>query len=180
MQIELFSDRLRLRNIRPEDKAHFVMMLTSPEVNQFVRECEPLDVIETKFQQRLAPWRYESGDWLTLVIETLDGEFVGYTGFHMDDELCRRAEVGYLLTPAMQGRGYATEATRAVIDWGALSFNIHKFIACCSEANLGSRKVLERIGFKLEGILRDQTRIKDSWHNDCVYGLLTHERPEVN
>lgn len=180
MDIELFTDRLKLRTLNLNDKANFVALQTNAEVNRFVRVCESIPEVEAKFEARLVPWEYQSGDWLTLVIETLNGDFVGYTGFHMDCGLSRRAEVGYMLTPDMAGRGFATEATRAVIDWGAHLFGIHKFVAYCSEQNCGSRAVLERLGFVQEGLLRRHSLIGDQWHNDCVYGLLADERSDVN
>ncbi|ABL99470.1 GNAT family N-acetyltransferase [Shewanella amazonensis] len=180
MHIELFTDRLKLSTLVPNDKANFVAMQTDVGVNRYVRVCESLPQVEAKFEARLVPWEFESGEWLTLVIETLEGDFVGYTGFHQDCALSRRAEVGYMLSPAMSGRGFATEATRAVIDWGAHLFDIHKFVAWCSEQNLGSRAVLERLGFQLEGVLKSHSLIGDEWHNDCVYGLLADERGDVN
>ncbi|MBT1443164.1 GNAT family N-acetyltransferase [Shewanella sp. JM162201] len=180
MPIQLYTNRLRLRPLISADRDNFIAMQTDAEVNRYVRVCESVAEVERKFEARLNPWRYDSGEWLTLVIETLDGEFVGYTGFHMECALSRRAEVGYMLSPAMSGKGFATEATRAVIDWGAHSFNVHKFIAWCSESNAGSRKVLERLGFTLEGVLKCHSLIGDVWHNDCVYGLLADARLDVN
>ncbi|QSX31265.1 GNAT family N-acetyltransferase [Shewanella cyperi] len=172
VEVELYTDRLRLRNLRETDKPDFIRLHLDESVNRLVRDIEPLAVIEEKFNQRHLPWYYESGLWLTLVIETLDGRFVGYTGFHCEDGVSKRAEVGYLLAPEAQGQGFATEATRAVIDWGRHVYGIHKFIAWCAADNLGSRRVLEKCGFQLEGLLKQHTLIGGQWHDDCIYGLL--------
>ena len=50
----------------------------------------------------------------------------------------------------MQGYGYATESLQAVIDWGRLQFNIHKYVAVCERGNFASQKVLTKLGFNLE------------------------------
>ncbi|MBO2616678.1 GNAT family N-acetyltransferase [Shewanella algae] len=175
--IEIYTDRLRIRTLTAQDWPAFLALHCDPEVGRFVREPEPQEQIKAKFEQRSQPWRYESGDWLTLVIEELGSDcFVGLTGFYCVDPELAQAEVGYLLHPDMQGKGYATESLRGVIDWGCLSFNIHKFIGHCANDNLASVKVMEKCGFELEGILRHNFRIGDLWVDDRAYGLLSDER----
>ncbi len=175
--IELYTDRLKLRTLRDTDWQDFLAIHLSTEVNQYVREPETLDDIKAKFEQRSLPWFYESGDWLTLVIEELQtGKFVGFTGLHCDDLVSERAEVGYLLAVDAQGKGYGTESLRAVIDWACIRYSIHKFVGQCAKANVGSARVMEKCGFKLEGLLKQHIKINGVWHDDCVYGLLTSER----
>ncbi|GGP51384.1 hypothetical protein GCM10009347_18060 [Shewanella algicola] len=112
-----------------------------------------------------------------MVIERLDNQqFVGLIGFRCDDLALKRAEVGYLIAPEQQGNGYATESLRTVIDWGALQFEMHKYIALCCHENLASRKVLENVGFVQEGTLRQNTCINQQWFDDCYFGLLTSQR----
>ena len=177
--LELYTDRLRLRSLRADDWDDFLMLHQDPIINQFVSRPVEESVILEKFEHRLAPWQYESGDWLTLVIEELGTDkFIGYTGLYCVNYECNRAEVGYMLANEGQGKGYATEGLKAVIDWACLSFQVHKFIGLCAKQNIASAKVLEKNGFQLEGVLRDNYKIDDSWIDDCSYGLLSHERGE--
>ena len=175
--LELYTDRLRLRSLRRDDWEFFLQTHQDPIINQFVRRPDQESVILKKFEHRLAPWTYESGDWLTLVIEEVDTKtLIGFTGLYCANLDCAHAEVGYMLATSGHGKGYATESLKAVIDWACLSFNVHKFIGLCAKENIASAKVLEKNGFKLEGILRDNYRVDDSWIDDCSYGLLSHER----
>lgn len=175
--IELYTDRLKLRSLGLSDWADFLALHLSEEVNRYVRAPESESEIKAKFEMRCQPWFYESGEWLTLVIEELDtGQFIGFTYLHNEDIENNRAEVGYLLAVQGQGKGYATESLRALIDWACISFEVHKFVAQCAKENIGSAKVLEKCDFQLEGVLRQHIRINGVWHDDLVYGLLSNER----
>ncbi|MGL5391968.1 MAG: GNAT family N-acetyltransferase [Shewanella sp.] len=175
--LELYTDRLRLRSVKDSDWPAFYALHRDPEVNQYVRVPEPEEVIRHKFLQRAENWFYGSGDWLTLVIETLDTQqFVGLTGLYCQSVPEQRAEVGYMLAKTAQGKGYATESLQAVIDWACLSFNVHKFVGHCAKENHASARVLLKCGFQLEGILREQVNIGGHWFDECAYGLLAAER----
>ncbi|PIW61202.1 GNAT family N-acetyltransferase [Shewanella sp. CG12_big_fil_rev_8_21_14_0_65_47_15] len=175
--LELYTDRLKLRSLHESDWEHFYMLHRDPQINQYVRIPESEEVIRAKFQQRSDTWFYGSGEWLTLAIETLDtGMFVGLTGLYCQSMEDQRAEVGYLLAKEAHGKGYATESLQAVIDWACLSFDVHKFVAHCAQDNHASARVLEKCGFKLEGILRQEFKIGEQWFDDCAYGLLSTER----
>ncbi|WP_041407278.1 GNAT family N-acetyltransferase [Shewanella loihica] len=177
--VELYTDKLKIRSLMPEDWPHFLSVHQDEQQNRYVRAPQTEGVIREKFEQRLAPWDYESGAWLTLVIETIeDGEFIGFTGFYGVDTSLGQVEVGYMLSNSGQGRGYATESLRAVIDWACLQFNAHKFIALCTDQNLASARVLEKCGFILEGTLRHNFRLNDAWVDDRYYGLLASERSD--
>lgn len=176
-QVELYTERLKLRPLTDADWPYFLALNLDPDINQYVREPESEAQILEKFNQRRQTWFYASGDWLTLVIEELGSEaFVGLTGLHCDEYSVNRAEVGYLLAHSGQGKGYATESLGAVIDWASLQFGVHKFVGHCAKDNLGSRRVLEKCGFVLEGILRQHVKVGDTWIDDCSYGLLSAER----
>ncbi len=151
--LELYSDRLKLRSLRRDDWENFLQIHQDPIINQFVRRPDEESVILEKFEHRLVPWHYESGDWLTLVVEEVaSGKFVGYSGLYCSNAESGHAEVGYMLSSSCHGKGYATESLKAVIDWACLSFKVHKFIGLCAKENIASARVLEKNGFQLEGI----------------------------
>lgn len=81
-----------------------------------------------------------------------------------------------MLSSAGQGQGYATESLAALIDWACLSVNVHKFIGICANENKASARVLEKVGFKLEGVFRHNVKIAERWIDDSIYGLLSEER----
>ncbi len=177
MKTILYSDRLQLRDLTSADWPNFLCLQLDENVQQYIRPVDTEDNLKKSFEQRNRLYQFESGQWLSLVIERLDNQqFVGLIGFRCDDLALKRAEVGYLIAPEQQGNGYATESLRTVIDWGALQFEMHKYIALCCHENLASRKVLENVGFVQEGTLRQNTCINQQWFDDCYFGLLTSQR----
>ncbi|GGP82399.1 GNAT family N-acetyltransferase [Shewanella ulleungensis] len=177
MQVMLYADKVVLRNLTSTDWADFLSLHCDPVVQQYIRPVESEASIKTTFIQRTLPWSFESGEWLSLVIERVDNqEFVGLIGFRCDDLSLKRAEVGYLIATSQQGKGFATESLRAVIDWGALQYDMHKFLGICASDNIASQRVLKKVGFVLEGTLRQHSCINGTWFDDCYLGLLTSQR----
>jgi RimJ/RimL family protein N-acetyltransferase len=90
----------------------------------------------------------------SLVIESPDGEFAGWAGIDgrsKDDE----AEIGWYLTSRHWGRGYATEATRLLIDFACDTLGYHRLFATADPENAASRRVLEKSGLSYVGIVED-------------------------
>jgi RimJ/RimL family protein N-acetyltransferase len=64
------------------------------------------------------------------------------------------AEIGYVLTRRYWGRGYVTEAAKAVVDWAGSLDSIFRVWAICDLENIGSARVLEKVGMERDGIVR--------------------------
>ena len=99
---------------------------------------------------------------------------IGDVGVNLNDNR-RQAEIGYTLAPDQQGHGYATEAVRAVLERLFTVQGLHKVSAECDARNLASARLLERVGFVREGLLRRHTWIKGEWTDDLLYGLLEED-----
>lgn len=157
----------------------FLQVQQDPIINQFVRDPDSEAVLREKFEHRLSPWTFDSGAWLTLTIEEIgSNRFIGFTGLYCSSLNLVHAKVGYMLSLAGQGQGYATESLNAVIDWACLTFNVYKFVGTCACVNLASVRVLEKVGIKLEGVLRDNVNIGERWIDDSTYGLVSEERSQ--
>ena len=93
---------------------------------------------------------YAAHDFGLWVVETHDGEFVGDCGLTMQDvEGTSLLEIGYHLVPAMRGRGYASEAARAVCDCAA-SHGVERLVALIRPDNAASQAVARRLGMEVE------------------------------
>ena len=110
------------------------------------------------------------------------GQLIGSTGLRQrrlvdfgNPAATFEADLGYELDPAFWGRGYATEAVRALIDFGFGELNLHRIWAYCLDENQPSWRVLERLGFRLEGRLRENEFMRGRWWDSRVYGLLAAE-----
>ena len=85
------------------------------------------------------------------------------------------AEIGYGIAPEARGNGYATEAVRLVTHRAFTKSPLRKLIAYVHEDNVASRRVLEKVGYAAEGLLREHYLINGMPVNEVIYGILRRE-----
>jgi len=90
-------------------------------------------------------------------------------------EMDECAELGYEIHPDFEGRGYMSEAVQAVLDFGFNSLGLQRVEALPLARNRPSRKLLERNGFILEGVLRRKICFHDEFLDQCIYSVLRDE-----
>lgn len=103
------------------------------------------------------------------------GKLIGNCGVRKESADAQVASIGYEFAPDHWGRGYATEAARAVVDYGFRVLELHRIWAECVADNTGSAHVLEKLGMRLEGRLRHSKAFKGRWWDDLIYGILDSE-----
>jgi [ribosomal protein S5]-alanine N-acetyltransferase len=86
-----------------------------------------------------------------------------------------RCEVGFSLFPAYQGRGFAHEVVHCALRWAFDSLGMMRIEADADPRNLRSCRLLERLGFQREGLLRQRWRVGGDVQDTALYGLLEHE-----
>ncbi|GAA3412269.1 GNAT family protein [Paenibacillus hodogayensis] len=77
--------------------------------------------------------------------------------------------------PDYWGKGIATEVANLLVNFGFKELHLHRIYATCDPRNIGSAKVLNKVGMTQEGRLRDALLIKDGWRDSLVFGILQHE-----
>src|SRR5699024_8443975 len=88
----------------------------------------------------------------------------------------QQAEVGWVLDPAAQGRGLGTELAAALLDLAFDGLGVRRVEAACFAANLASRRVMEKIGLRLEGVFRGESLHRSGrWLDGASYALLASE-----
>jgi RimJ/RimL family protein N-acetyltransferase len=102
-------------------------------------------------------------------------QLIGNCGVRMDKVGEVEANIGYEFDPKHWNHGYATEAAHAIVDFGFSHFGVHRIWADLVADNVGSAHVLEKLGMKLEGRLREKTYFKGRWWDELIYGILVHE-----
>ena len=113
-------------------------------------------------------------DWTWFVIEKNDGTKIGFI-LHFTNQPRGWIEIGYALLPAEMGKGYGTEAVRILVDYLFLSKDIMRIQATTDVRNIPSQKVLEKVGFKKEGIIRKSDFMRGEWADDIFYSILREE-----
>lgn len=104
-----------------------------------------------------------------------EGRITGVIGFHGIDCRHHSTAVGYWLDAGAQGRGIMTEALRATVDHALCVWRLNRVEVRASVENVRSRALIERVGFRFEGIARGAFRLADDYHDDAVYAMLKDE-----
>lgn len=103
------------------------------------------------------------------------GELIGNCGIRRDSPESREADMGYELNPNYWGNGYATEAARAVLDFGFSHMPLERVSAWCIADNVRSAHVLEKLGMKLEKKMHDHQYFKGRWWDTLSYVISREE-----
>jgi [ribosomal protein S5]-alanine N-acetyltransferase len=85
------------------------------------------------------------------------------------------AKLGYAIHADHWSRGYATDAARALVAFGFLTLGLHRITAAVGPKNLASQAVVKRLGFALEGRLRDHVFVNGAWRDSLLYSLLVDD-----
>jgi ribosomal-protein-alanine N-acetyltransferase len=109
-----------------------------------------------------------------IAVKPDEQSLVGLCGLVLNPEL-EDGEVWYLLRPDLWGRGLVTEAAGALVSVGFDDLRLHRVWASCLPANPASARVLEKLGFRREGYLRQNLRIHGVWQDSYLYAVLDAE-----
>lgn len=145
----LETERLVLRKIDEGDALLQNRLLNTPAVMAHLGGVKELHEIEAKHAKAMASFARE-GFGFMMVIEKETGELVGHCGMkRVDNPLAPNVgdhEIGWLVREDRWRRGYAHEAMRAVIDWAFRSIGAPHVVALTCESNVGSWKLMEKLG----------------------------------
>lgn len=150
-------------------------------------------------RRHLLPWHpwidqvHSMGDVDRLITKWLQ-QFASNRGFHCgiwhEGKLCgainhlnvdwanRTTVLSYWLDESHQGRGLMTAACHDFVTHAFTVFNLNRITIECASENIRSRKIPERLGFKLEGIIRGAEWLHNHYADHAVYGLLKSDRLE--
>lgn len=123
---------------------------------------------------------YSSNRGFTLGIWS-DDQIVGCVELHEIDWDVGQSSVGYWIAEDFTGKGLATAATRAIVDYGFNNYGLNRIGLSAVAANRKSRAIAERLGFTLEGVLRQYVKLSDGQLADfAMYSVLASEWKQRN
>jgi RimJ/RimL family protein N-acetyltransferase len=175
---ELTGPRVALRRFHPDDLDTFVAYRSSEQVARFQSWDAPYPREEgERFIRAIADDDPDTaGEWFQFaVVLRSSGQLIGDCAAmpHADDP--RQCDIGFTLSSEHQGHGYASEAVRLLLTYLFTARDKHRITAYCDPRNAPSAALLERLGMRREGHLRESTWAKGEWTDDLVYGLLHDE-----
>jgi RimJ/RimL family protein N-acetyltransferase len=147
----LLTPRLRLRRSRPEDAETISAYRSDPDVHRY-QGWERTDPggVRSEIEEMASRRPGEPGGWVQLSVEERQsGRLVGDVGLSPAEEEPGVIKVGYTMSPAFQGRGYATESVGALIAYAFDMLGAHAVRAYASAENLPSIRVAEKVGMHL-------------------------------
>ena len=171
------TERLLLRPFTPEDAEAVRAVACAFEIADMTLSVPHPYSIEDghKFMTLVQDW-YKAATKFPMAI-TLRSEpaaLVGCVGLDRHDPN-DRAELGYWIGVPHWGKGYATEASAAMLRWGFESLSFNKIIAHHFARNPASGRVLEKLGMRREGFFRRHTKKRDGYEDIVAYGILREE-----
>lgn len=176
----IVTPRLLVRAFRPEDAEDLHEYLSSAETYRF----EPGEPVDRREAQELAIEMSAAADLWAVELQT-EHRAIGQIYFKQaGPPHLMTWELGYIIGPRYQRRGYASEAIPALLRNGFVAAGIHRVVAHCNPENTASWKLLEGIGFRREGLLKKQVFFhKDLdgdplWTDTLVYAMLEEEFPQ--
>jgi [ribosomal protein S5]-alanine N-acetyltransferase len=113
-------------------------------------------------------------DWQFAVEEKAKPGYIGTVALTIEKSPCS-AELGYWFLRSAWGKGYATEVSRCMLDFGFRTLKLHRIWGKCHEKNSGSAHVMEKLGMKLEGRIREHFWLRDHYRSSLLYSMLEHE-----
>jgi len=116
------------------------------------------------------------GEWLSAAaVLRSSGELVGDVSLLWASETHRQGELGFVFHRRHHGNGYATEAARPMLAFAFESLGLHRVIGRLEPRNIGSARVLEKLGMRHEAHLVENEWVKGEWQSELVYALLARE-----
>jgi ribosomal-protein-alanine N-acetyltransferase len=175
MVSDLKSSRLILRELTWEDLLFIHHLHSQPEVDEYNTLGIPRDIEDTKkvmepiIGNREARIRKIYG-WV--IIERKSHRNLGMAGMSVTADRFNMGEIYYKFLPIFWGKGYATETSRTLIEFGFEKLKLHRIEAGVATDNKRSIRVLEKSGMTCEGIRRKILPIRGEWKDNYHYAIV--------
>ncbi|WEL19886.1 GNAT family N-acetyltransferase [Candidatus Nanohalococcus occultus] len=161
----LEGESINLRTVEEEDLETLRDIVNQRDVRRFIGHREPLNLEDEQ------DW-FENYEGLVLTV-CVDGEVVGNIALREKEP--NVGEFGIMLDTEHHGNGYGTEAVELVIEHAFKQLNHHRVMARVVDTNEKSSRVWEKLGFTLEGAMREHVYMDGEFRDMKIYGLLREE-----
>ncbi|MGD9143114.1 MAG: GNAT family N-acetyltransferase [Dehalococcoidia bacterium] len=173
----LTTERLIIRQFREDDYQDLYEYLSLNETYRF----EPGEPVSPDEAKNICKDRAKGTEFWAATLKENE-KLIGHVSFiRTEPELLFTWEIGFIFNPAFQNKGYATEASRALIDYAFSQLSAHRVVGFCSTENIPSWKVLEKCGMRREGMLRQNVFFHNDengnpvWFDSYAYGIIAED-----
>lgn len=171
--LRLDTPRLLLRPTTRADALALFSLFSNPAVTRYLSH-PPWRSVDTALERIAADEQaMSSGKYYRFCMERVDHQgLIGECSLFNIAAESRRAEIGYVLDPGSQGRGYMAEALNALLQFAFGELDLNRLEADIDPRNEASARTLERLGFRKEGHLRERWIVQGEVSDSSFYGLL--------
>ncbi len=173
----LATDRLLLRDFTAGDVEAVHAYAADPQVCRYM-EWGPNTLEQThEFVDQMVAAASQPERAAINWAVTVGGALVGTCMVSVTSVQHRRGEVGYVVAREHWGRGYATEAASAVLAFAWRELGLHRVEATCRPGNLGSQRVLRKLGMQQEGVMRSHMLIRGVREDSLLFAVVAGDGP---
>jgi ribosomal-protein-alanine N-acetyltransferase len=172
--VRIETDRLVIRSAVPSDAAGLERLFSDPEVLRWLPPTTPWtrERAEQAVERR-AQGERERGFTAWIVEKKEDATFIGSCALQLVEAKGPEVELAYHYVPSEWGKGYGSEAARAVVRYGFNDLGLERIIAICFPENVGSWRVMEKAGMRFVGTasyyglegLKKYVADRDAWQD---------------
>jgi ribosomal-protein-alanine N-acetyltransferase len=175
MRIE--TEHLLMREFRDEDWPVMAAYWADPRYQRHYREVEDVQAAVRELIGKFVAGQGEEPRrvFQLAIVDRDSGRLIGNCGVRVNDAKRREGNIGYELNPEVWGRGYATEAARAMLRFGFEELGLHRIWAGCVADNVGSWRVMEKVGMRREAHFREFEWYRGRWWDTLIYAVLERE-----
>ena len=175
--MKLTTERLVLREFQENDWPAVLAYQTDPLYLRYYEWIERTPAAVQDFVRMFLTRQEEQPrtKFQLAIILKSNLELIGNCGIRMESVEAYEADIGYELSPQHWSHGYAIEAARAIVQFGFTQLHLHRIWAWCLADNVGSVRVLEKLGMRLEGRLREKEYFKGRWWDTLLFAILDFE-----
>lgn len=167
------TDRIRLRPIEMKDSAEVFAYRSDAETNKYQGFVPSVQNEMDDFIRKNPDSFNQPESWFQWVIIAKESDkIIGDIGVHFIGEDGYQCELGCTLSKSQQGKGYATEAMKGIIEYLFKSLNKHRITGSIDPENRRSLQLLERLGFRKEAHFKESLLWDGKWVDDVIFGLL--------
>lgn len=107
-------------------------------------------------------------------------KLIGACGLRLLNHNAEQAEIGYCFARRFWRSGFASEASKELLRFGFHNLGLHRMYATCDNTNIGSSRVLEKIGMRREGLSLKDKKIRGTWRDTLHFAILRDEWADIN
>lgn len=172
------TKRLLLRDFAPDDISRVHAFDADPELRRYRGGGKASEEDTQAFIQRTQQWLQADPRPIyafALVLKEQE-QMIGIVGLTIKEPELGEAELWYRLSREHWGQGYTTEAATSILSFGFTDLHLHRIEARCHPDNIGSWRVMEKLGMHYEGHLRENAPVGDgTWRDSLLYAIINHE-----